>query len=202
MANKKIKQSTEWFWLKYKGYIIGAAAIIIAVCFILTQYFSKEEYDLKVIYFTYTPVIYGQAELIEDYLESFTEDINSDGRVNVEVLNCSFSKDSSNTEYGKNMLALLQAVLTTDDEVFLFITDSDSIEYFDGLSYSEDFFEFESLPLSEEFYKATESEDLGALPEGLTISCKTLPTEAAEKNGIVKAAYTQAVRILETVKEK
>ena len=141
-----------------------------------------------------------QADKIADYIEKYAEDMNGDGEVNVQILNCSFTDSASNTQYRYTMMTKLQSTIAADRNAMLYITDEDAYEYLDQISDGESFLEDEPYKLGSDFYEATADDEWGELPEGLTISCRRVSGTTLDKSDEAKENYDAAQDILEKIK--
>lgn len=196
---KTPKERAANFWFQYKWHTIIIAFITVVLAVLIAQCASRVEPDFSIVYFSYKPVVDDQLKPVTEYFEKLTTDLNGDGEVNVQVLNCSFLNNGS-SQYKNAILTKLQAVLVSDQKALLFITDKDSIGYFSNLG--NDLFEEEPIPLSEDFYAKTETEEFGKLTEGLQISCRRVEDTLIEKAKDVEQVYKEAQKILQEIKAK
>lgn len=197
---KTPKEKWDNFWFQYKWYVIAITAITVILAVLITQCATRTKYDLEVVYFTYTAVLDEQTGKIADYLADYAEDINGDGEINVQVVNVSLTKSSGDTQYQYTMMTKLQAMIAGDENAILYITDSESYKYLDGLS-EDGLFDGEPLKLGDGFYSATESEQLGRLPEGLQISCRRVSDTVLEGKKGAALSYDNAVKLIEKLKK-
>ena len=182
-------------WFHDKWFIMGAIALAIVMVVCVAQCASRPKYDLSVVVYAYNFVGDDDCKLMADYLSQHCEDINGDGKVIVNVINCSYTEGSNEKQYIYSRNTKLQAVLSTDSSALLYITDKDSYEYLSALSESS-LFEGEPLVLNEKFYKACDGEDLFALPEGLQISCRVIDGTVIEGDKKISSYYEQSRNIL------
>ncbi len=196
---KTPKEKIANFWFQYKWYVTALTALAVVVAVLVAQCASRVSYDLQIVYFTYQAAIDEQTGEVAAYFEDLAEDINGDGEVHVQVVNCSFEKESGNSQYGYTMMTKLQAMLAGDESAMLFITDAGSYAYLNQFS-EGGLFEGEPVALDKEFYAATKSETLGELPEGLQISCRRVTGTVIEKKKNVQAIYQEAQRLLKQLK--
>ncbi len=196
---KTKKEKLQNFWFQYKGRIIAITLIAIILAVMITQCVTKPKYDIKIVYFSYTATIDAQTELIADYFEKIATDINGDGEVNVLVINCSFEQNENNAQYRETMLSKMQATIVSDEEALLFITDEESIKYFENASIGN-IFEEEPCYLGEDFYTATKDDKFGSLPKNLGISCRKISNTLIEDKGNVKEIYKESLKIIEKIK--
>lgn len=181
---KTPREKLKNIWYHDKYIILGALAACIVIIVMVAQCCSRVSPDLQILVFTYTPVSDASCEKIARFSEEYCADINGDGQVSVQVINCSFSKDSSNTQYQYTMMQKLQATIAANDETLLYITDPESAQYFEGEdSPLSGCFDEPFQPLNEAFYAAcTLDEDSNAisfeLPEGLKMACRSTDAQA------------------------
>ena len=197
---KTAEEKRKNFWFHYKWHTLATIFIVVVMTVLIAQCATKPKYDLEVVYFTYTPVLDFQLEGASNYFEEFVPDLNDDGDVKVNVLNCSLSDKSVDVQYRNTVLTKLQAMLVSDEKAMLFITDPKSIKYFDAICKDGSFFVGEPLALGEDFYEATKTEEYGSLPEGLTLSCRILgETLLNEKKG-AEEMYKASLEVIEKIK--
>ncbi len=197
---KTPKEKWDNFWFQYKWYVVAITAITIVISILTVQCATRTRYDIEVVFFSYTAVLDDQTEKIADYIEKYTNDLNGDGEVNVLVLNCSFTDSSSNSQYKYTVLTKLQATIAGDQNAILYITDDAAYDYLKQLSDDGGLLEGEPYPLGEDFYKETETEEFGSLPEGLKISCRRVGGTTLEKSKDAETAYNESKKILESLK--
>ena len=197
---KTPKEKWDNFWFQYKWYVIAITAITVVVAVMVAQCATRTAYDYEVVLFSYTSVLDEQADKIADYIEKYAEDMNGDGEVNVQILNCSFTDSASNTQYRYTMMTKLQSTIAADRNAMLYITDEDAYEYLDQISDGESFLEDEPYKLGSDFYEATADDEWGELPEGLTISCRRVSGTTLDKSDEAKENYDAAQDILEKIK--
>lgn len=190
------------FWDYSKWFVIVGTLLTIAIAFMVVQCVNRPVYDLKVVYFTYNYAMDDQLKPIEEYLKPYCKDVDGNGEVNIQVINCSMSKDNTNISMRNTIYQKLQALIVADENALLFITDKDSDKYFDKLneeSEEKGFFAGNRVELGEDFYKATKTEYFGELPDGLTLSCRRVADTLIEKQENVKAYYEAALELLDGV---
>ncbi len=183
-------------WFHDKWLIIGAIAVAIVIAVCVTQCATRPKYDLSTVVYSYNILGDDDCKLIADYLSERCEDVNGDGQTLVNVVNCSYTEDSTDKQYIYTCNTKLQAILSTDASALIFITDSKSYEYLSNISEETNLFEGEPLPLSEDFYTACESDDLFTLPAGLQISCRKVDGTVIESDKKVADYYKASKAIL------
>lgn len=194
------KEKWQNFWFHYKWMVIGITAAVVIFTILTVQAINKPKYDYQIIYFSYSQAMDDQLEKVEEYFEKLSSDIDGNGEVNVQVVNCSFYNEQQNVSYRNTILTKLQAIVAAEPQAMLFITDKDSHKYFDDMSDTTSLFEGEPIPLNEEFYKTTTDDTFGNLPEGLQISVRRIKDTTLESNKKAKPIYDEAVNVLNKLK--
>ncbi len=197
---KTFKEKLQNYWFHFKWHTLVTILSIFMIVFLVSECNAKTDWDMQVVYFTYTPILENQIDLIGEYLEKFSEDINGDGEVNISVVNCSVSENDFNSQYAKNVYTKLQTMIFAEEKAILYITDEKSAQYFD-VDKLKNFFQTEHLKLGADFYTATTSEELGSLSEGLQISARKVEGTALEKSKKAKEIQHYALKLLENLKE-
>lgn len=197
---KTPKEKWDNFWFQYKWFVITGTLVALVLIFLISQCVSRVEPDIQVVYFTYTQVLDNQLIPVEEYFEKYTEDINGDGQVKVQIVNCSIS-EKQNTQYATSVLSKIQAILTADEKTLLFITDAKSKKYFNQISDDVSIFEGEPVAFGDDFYKATENKDIGPLTKGLTLSIRRVTDTLLEKNKDVEKYLTESTRVLKEIEK-
>ena len=197
---KTPKEKWDNFWFQYKLYVVAIMAVTVVLAVLITQCATRTKYDMEVVYFTYTAALDEQTNAVAKYIAGYAEDVNGDGEINIQVVNCSFNGKSGDTQYRYTMMTKLQAMIAGDQNAMLFITDEDSYKYLADLSNGDGLFDGEPFMLGEEFYKATETDSYGKLPEGLRIACRRVSDTVLESKKGSADAYTNAEKTLEAIK--
>lgn len=191
---KTFKEKVQNYWFHFKWQTIGILFTCVVLTVLITQCSNRTNWDMQVIYFSYTQALDSQTNMIGDYLESFSEDINGDGEVNISVVNCSMPGGNHSLRYNQTILMKLQAMISAEPTAMLYITDSESVKYFENDALIK-IFDTEQIPLGEDFYKKTTS-DLGKLPDGLQIACRRIEKTTFEKNEKASKVHKEATNIL------
>ena len=189
---KTPKEKWDNFWFQYKWYVVAITAVTVVLAVLITQCATRTKYDMEVVYFTYTAALDEQTNAVAKYIAGYAEDVNGDGEINIQVVNCSFNGKSGDTQYRYTMMTKLQAMIAGDQNAMLFITDEDSYKYLADLSNGDGLFDGEPFMLGEEFYKSTETDSYGKLPEGLRIACRRVSDTVLESKKGSADAHTNA----------
>ena len=194
------KVKNIWYHDKFALAII--AIIVVAIALLCVQCATKTVYDATVVVFTHTITGEPNCQKMGEYLTPYCPDLNGDGEINVNVINCSINPDDkSNYSYTNRSKA--QSLLANDASALLFITDDNSYDYLMSLSEEIPLFEGEPLKLGDDFYDfCKDASDFYDTPDDLQISCRTIKGAAIEKNNDVDTYYKQAQAILEGLKNK
>lgn len=193
---KTFKEKLDNFWYQYKFRVIAIIFAAVVIIVSVAQCVSRPKYDLKIVYFAYTPAFDDQLNLVEAYFEEFTSDLNEDGEVKVQVINCSFSDNDSNSQYKNSTLMKVQSIITAEQNTMLYITDEKADKYFDGLSVDVNIFNGEPIRLDSEFYEKTVWEGI-TLPEGLGISCRNISDTLLEDSAEAQKTVEESKKILD-----
>ena len=194
------KEKIANFWDYSKWFVISGIAIAIVLAVMVAQCVNRPVYDLKVVYFTYTYAMDDQLKPIEEYLKPYCQDVDKDGEVNIQVINCSLSNDNKNVSMRNTIYQKLQALIVADENAMLFITDKDSEKYFEKLDEKGDsFFGDKRVSLGESFYEATKSDYFGELPEGLSLSCRRVTDTLIEKQENFAIYYEAATELIDGI---
>lgn len=200
-ALKNPKDKFKNFWYYSKGFIIAGIVLAVAIAVMVVQCAKRPNYDLKLVYFTYNSVLDDQIAPISDYLEKYCDDINGDGETNIQVINCSISTKTNSTQIGNAVYQKLQTIIMVEESAMLFITDEDSIKYFDNF---EDgvgaIFHENSAELGDDFYNHTKHKDFGTLPKGLTLHCRNISEETLKEKEETASYFNSAQNIINGVK--
>ncbi len=199
VSPKTFKEKLQNYWFHFKWHTVAVIFAVIVLAISISQCASKTNWDMQVIYFTYTAVIDNQLESVGDYFKTLSQDLNGDGEININIINCSIADGNFNNQYGQTALMKLQTIIAAEPEVMLYITDSASAEFFEKDAL-KDIFVTEQIPLTEEFYEITASPDFGKLPEGLQIACRKISDTTIEKQKNAEELQKAALEILEKLK--
>ncbi len=194
------KLKNVWYHDKFALTVI--AIIIIAITLLCVQCATKTVYDATIVVFTHSITGDPNCSKMGDYLKEFCPDINDDGEININVINCSNNPDDKG-DFSYTNRSKAQSILASDASALLFITDEDSYKYLMGLSKDISLFEGEPYKFDEDFYEfCVDESGFFDTPENLQISCRTIKGAAIESNKNVDKYYAQAQTILEGLKNK
>lgn len=196
-AKEKIKN----YWYHDKFIIITVAILTVCIALLITQCATKTEYDATVVVFTYSITGDENCKLMGEYLEKYANDINGDGKVNINVVNCSLNGSDLNSNYNFNARTKAQTILASDANALLFITDEESYKYLSSISKDGNLFEGEPILFEKDFYEFCNTEDnFYETPENLQISCRDINGTVIEKDKNIDSYYKEAQTILSGLK--
>lgn len=201
---KTIGQKFKHFWYYHKKTVFVSLFLVIVITVMTVQCAMQPKYDLQVVVFTYDFILDEDTKKMAKYFEKYCEDINGDGEVNVKVINCSYSEDSDTQSYRKNKITRLQQVIASEKNAMLYITDSESVEYFETLDDGKPFLEEKTVKLDDEFYKTSglaDSSYFGS-ERDLSVSCRRIDGTMIDKSDETKNYYKHANMILDKLIKK
>ncbi len=171
--NGKLKN----FWFYYKYYLLAGLFLAFTLTVGITQCVTREKFDSQVVLFTYHTYTTSQMDAIEVELEKYGTDLNNDGAVNIQIIDCAYGENEL-FDQTQAKATKLTATIASNQDALLFITDDETFEYlnnlfdtafFDNLGLSAD--DGRSVYFDEEFYNSVNAAAEGfLLPEGLKIS--------------------------------
>ncbi len=118
---KTFKEKRQNFWYHYKWHTIAVIfiAVVLAVC--ITQCAKKTKPDLRIMVSLSKPLTSEMTDQLSELLAPYAEDLNGDGQVYVEIIDCSYDA-SGNSQTVQAMQSKFQAEVASG-EVLLFIND-------------------------------------------------------------------------------
>jgi len=144
---KGFKAKVENFWYHYKYHTIAFLFVFITLAVSITQCSTKTDYDYKIIVATRSVTLSTpQLQAITDELKTYGEDVNGDGEVNLLLVDCTLDSNTSDYQVLIAKQQKLQALLMTDVEAMLFLTDSKCLEWIDNLNPNTNFIADTGLP--------------------------------------------------------
>lgn len=188
-----------WYHDKFALSVI--TLIIVAIVLLCVQCATKTVYDATVVVFTHEITGEPNCKKMGEYLTPFCPDLNGDGEININVVNCSINPDDR-SDYSFTNRSKAQSLIANDASALLFITDDSSYKYLMSLSNNISLFEGEPLEFQDDFYEfCVDPSGFYDTPDELQISCRTIKGSAIEKNKKVDTYYAQAQAILEALQQ-
>lgn len=193
------KEKLQNFWFYYKIHTISIICAVLILIVGVSQCSAKTNWDMRVVYFSYSPILDEQIKPIGTYLEKISKDLNGDGEVNIQMINCSMIPGDNNTKYNQAVLTKVQSIIASEEKAMLFIFDSDSSDYFEAEALG-DFFQT-TLTLGDGFYRKTKNVGYDPLPENLQIAVRRVEDTTLEKIKDSGKIHKEALRILEELEK-
>jgi hypothetical protein len=209
-APKTFGERMQNFWFYNKYFVLAAVFLAVLLVIAVRQCADRESFDTEIVLFTYHSYAPDQITAIEEELEKYGVDINGDGKVNIQILDCAYDKKTTVFDQKNAKGSKLVANITSNEKAVLFITDAETHEHLEKTYATNeiDFFVDLGLPadggcsvmLGDDFYSSVEAKDtLGLkLPKGLRISRRI-----AGKNTLIGSAEKQvaaAEKMLSNIK--
>ena len=199
---KTSKEKLQNYWYHFKWHTIGAVALIIVITVMCVQCATREKYDFITIVLTHSAIESGRMEKIEEYLEQFAEDVDGDGKVSVQVVDCSIVDNNPNSPLNQTAMAKLQSMIAAEPKAVLYIFDDKGYETLSSIS-EQGILDAESLILPEDFYKACNGkEDYEKLPKELKISYRRVGGTLLEKDKTANEVYKVCKKIYDEIAKK
>lgn len=144
---KGFKAKLENFWYHYKYHTIVFIVVFVTLAVSISQCCLKTDYDYKIIAATRSMTLsMPQLEAITKELNQYGEDLNGDGEVNLLLVDCTLDNNTSDYQTLVAKQQKLQALLMTDTEVMLFLTDTKCLEWINSLNEKSHFIADTGLP--------------------------------------------------------
>ncbi len=151
---KTFGEKLKNFWFHYKVPTLIALFLCVTLAIGITQCVNKPKYDAKVVLYTESYYYSGQTLALAENLEKYFTDVDQNGEVAVQILDCSHDdSDTYDMNYSNAQATKLTSILSGDASVQLFIVDDKTRKHLDTVFDSVDNFFIEILPLPKEMYK-------------------------------------------------
>lgn len=141
-SGQTFKKRVENFWYYHKYHLLIGLAVAAVIAVLAAQCASNQSPDYTVILAMQKSVPDEVAEVMAREFEKYGEDRNGDGRVLVEMVNCSYNSNDTNNTRVMAQIGKLQAQLSLPDSM-LIVTDP---QYFATLDQQGVFEEAGFLP--------------------------------------------------------
>lgn len=195
-----VEEKAKNFWYYYRWWVFAFIFIAAVMAICISQCVSRENYDLTVTVYTSDYISDKSCEKMSGYFEKYGDDVNGDGEIHIQVINCSYSK-------GENKQLLLtnntkiQAIITANYDALLFITDDTTYEFLNSISDSVSLLETDGVELGSDFYNSCNIDEFLKLPENLKISRRVLAQTVMKDNAVAKKCYESSGKILEQIRQ-
>lgn len=145
--NRSFRSRLSNFWYYYKWHSVVALVIATTVAFATVQCVTAEKYDYTLLLAcSEAQFSNAQTTALAQQLALYGEDLNQDGKINVQLLDCTYSAQYSSRETVNAQRQKLQSQIMSNAEALLILTDNDSFEWLDSL-HEGGFMETLQLPL-------------------------------------------------------
>lgn len=196
------KEKLKNFWYHYKIHTF----IVLFLCFVLvigvTHCARREEYDAKIVLYTNNYYHDAHMDTLAEYMTQYFTDINGDGKVLVQVINCSYSTQGTyDSEYTQSLSTKLNSVLSGDTAVQLFIVDEKNFRHLNTVFDTVDEFFVDSTPLPDDLYKVFKKNEL-ELPENLIIGQRVVKGTSMEGEKNIDRYVKSASDALKKIKDR
>ena len=197
------KDKIKNIWYHDKLAIIVVSILTVCIALLVAQCATKTKYDATVVVFTYSITGDNNCAKMGEYLKPYCKDIDGDGEINVNVINCSIEESQGNTDYSYTTRTKASTIIASEASALLFITDDESYKYLSALSKDIDLFEGEPIEFEEDFYEfCSDADEFYATPDSLQISCRTIEGAVISNDKNIDTYYDQAQTILDGLKQK
>ena len=159
-----MKAWLENFWYYHKWHFMFTIFALFLLILAISQFVGKEHFDYNVVLYTSLEVQNDTCETMAREFERFGEDINGDGEVKVQIINCGYNP--ANAEMRMAQTGKFQANLAAPETV-LIITDSANFSLLDSQGAFEAFQGFpdkngEAIDLAQTVFNAKIKSDMPA----------------------------------------
>lgn len=199
---KTLGEKIANFWFHYKWHTVFVIFFAVVISIGVTQCLDRETYDGRVVMYTQNYYTDTQMEVIADYLIPYFTDVDSDGKVEVQVINCSYDdKDTYDFEYVQSLATKLQATIAHEGDVQLFIVDEPKKDHLNSISNQGLEFFVDTAALPADFYDAVKAGGF-EVPEGLVIGRRIVSGTLVENEKNIDEYVAQAESVMQQIKEK
>jgi len=121
------KDWKNYYWYYYKWHILGGLFLALVIIICTAQCAMKVDPDSYIVFYSDVYVMDQVLDEITDELGLYGEDINGDGKVHIQPINCTYSPTQPQTQGASNQRAMMQ-LHSTDAPIW--IMDEAGIETF------------------------------------------------------------------------
>lgn len=196
---KTFKEKIAHFWFYHGVTFITVIITTVVLAVLITQCATRKKCDLKVVIYTSSYIDVENNEYISEYLSKYIDDINGDGTANIQILNCSYAGNGKDSQYEYNMTTKIQAIIASESDALLFITDESTRDKLSNIS--AELFDGEPLMLDADFYENCDKAAYTKLPDGLAISCRAIEGTTLEHNKKIESYYNESKKIINALEK-
>lgn len=197
-APKTLKEKLQNFWFYNRFAVFGVLFVAIVLTVGIVQCASRIDYDLNIVLYTASPVDDDKTQKMSEYFRKFCDDVNGDGEVNINVLNCSYASEGTQ-QLNQAVDTKVQAILVSEPESMLFIVDEVTLSRLNSIPSTTPLFSNEGIDLGNSFYNSVQSAGIIKLPDNLKLIRRNIANTTMQKNKDAAACYIAAGSLLEKV---
>ena len=197
---RTLEEKADNFFYHHKYKVIISAFLAIVLAIMIGSCVTKVRYDATVTIYCYEYVDQKTVENIEGWLETYYEDVNGNGKVEILCTDCSFSNEGTELAETINQKQMKMQAILTDSSALLFILDDESIEYLNGISENFVLFTEENIvELEGDFYMSLGRDRISFKNDKKRYLCLRTIDETVIENK-AKDNYAAAKKVLEKYK--
>lgn len=197
---KTPKEKIKNFWFYHKTQSIIAILAAAVLIFAVSQCAARPYYDGKVVIYIRAFLSDIHLRGIKDYMTPYFEDINGDGEINIQFIDCSYTTEGTyDLDYVKSQSTKLQALISSEPAAQLFITDNITTNELDTMFSSAEHFFVETVILPQQIYSPTNELGL-TLPDGLTLGKRIVDGTMIQNKKDITKHTEQASSVFEKIK--
>ena len=203
MGKIEWKERLSHFWYYYKWPVMITALVVIILAFFTVQCANRTKADYSVVLYLNQSVSLEQRIALQEMLARSGEDINGDGKVEVEVFDVSFSNKETNTNVvSANRIKAMGQMSLSDTMIHI----TDEVRFPEYKEYDL-FQQLGWLPDREGYAWDWQGSELEltltefGLPEHLYFSLRRIEGTAVEDDAGVDERLAQSERVLRSLVE-
>ncbi len=189
------------FWYHYKVQTLLALFLTAAMAVGISQCVKRPNYDLRAVVYTKNYYNDEQTAVFEKYLKQYATDINGDGVINVQIINCSYNKEDGpyDYDYVSSLTTKLQAVISSEGAVQLYIVDEDNFNALNSISDSITEFFTDYTDADASLYEIAEESEQ-EIPEGLIVGQRVTDGTLVQNTKNIELYKDNAKEIIEKIR--
>ena len=112
------KDWKNYYWFYYKWHILGGLFLALVITICTAQCAMKVDPDSYMVFYSDIYIMDQALDEITDELGLYGEDINDDGKVHIQAINCTYSLSQPETKGHSNQKAMMQ-MHSTDAPIWI-----------------------------------------------------------------------------------
>ena len=199
---KTFKEKIVNFWFHYKVHSILAVFFAVVLAIGITQCSTQEKYDGRVALYTRNHYTNAEIEFFKDYLTPYFTDTDGDGKVNIQIIDCSYTTEGSfDLNYTSALATRLQSIISSEGDVQLFITTPDTLEQLNSVSEQLPEFFVENIAFNEEIYNMAKEQGI-SLPNNLMLGRRAISGTLIGELENIDEYVSKAQQIMDEFKKR